>query len=258
MSRPVIALLTDFGLDDNFVGVMKGVIARYCPDANVIDISNSIPRHSVMHAALVLLGSYRHFPEGTIFTVVVDPGVGTDRKILVVRTERYTFIAPDNRCLSPVARESAGAKFYEVTYRPAVTPSETFCGRDVFAPVAGMLASGGAVEEIAREIPSIAQFDIPQAHSAVQGGIAGIILYIDSFGNAMSNIPRDMVGGRVKVRAAGVEIEGVSKSYAENEPGSALAIFNSYDMLEIAVNRGSAAEKLGIKEGMEVIVEPMK
>ncbi len=255
MPRPVIALLTDFGLDDNFVGVMKGVIARYCPDANVIDISHSIPRHSVLHAALVLFGSYSYFPDGTIFTVVVDPGVGSTRKTLAVRTGRHTFIAPDNGCLSPVVRENPGADIYEVTYLPEGGLSDTFHGRDVFAPVAGMLAGGRPLDELARAIPGVAEFEIPQPQTNASNRIAGSIVYIDRFGNAMSNIPRSLVKGRAVVRVAGVEIKGVSRSYAEKEPGTPLAVFNSFDMLEIAVNRGNAAEELGIEEGVEVTVE---
>jgi hypothetical protein len=252
-SRPVIALVTDFGLADNFAGVMKGVIARHCPEANVIDLTHGIPAQSVMHAALVLLGSYRHFPEGTIFAVVVDPGVGSERKIIAVATAEYTFLAPDNGVLSPVARECRGARFYEITYRPPEL-SETFHGRDIFAPVAGMLAAGRPVEDFAREIPAMAEFEIPKAKVSANK-ISGSIVYVDTFGNCMSNIPRLAVRGEAKVRTGKTKIDGISKSYAEKEAGQALAIFNSFDMLEIAVNRGSAAERLGMKIGAEVVVE---
>lgn len=253
-SRPVIALVTDFGLADNFAGVMKGVIARHCPEANVIDLTHGIPPHSVMHAALVLLGSYRHFPEGTIFVIVVDPAVGSGRKIIAVKTAEYTFLAPDNGVLSPVARECGGARFYEITYRPPEL-SETFHGRDIFAPVAGMLAAGRPIEDLAREIPAMAEFELPKPKRAGANKVSGSIVYVDTFGNCMSNIPRFVVRGKAKVRTGKTKIDGISKSYAEKEAGRALAIFNSFDMLEIAVNRGSAAERLGMKIGAEVVVE---
>jgi hypothetical protein len=253
-TRPVIALVTDFGLADNFVGVMKGVIARHCPQANVIDVAHGIPPQSVMRAALALLGSYRHFPEGTIFAVVVDPGVGSERKIIAVKTAEYVFLAPDNGVLSPVVRESKGGKFYEVTYRPEGL-SDTFHGRDIFAPVAGMLAAGKPIEDFAREIPAMAEFELPKPKRAGANKISGSIVYVDTFGNCMSNIPRSVVRGKAKVRIGKSKIDGISKSYAEKETGQALAIFNSFDMLEIAVNRGSAAERLGMKIGTEVVVE---
>lgn len=253
-SRPVIALLTDFGPNDNFVGVMKGVIARHCPEANVIDLSHGIPPQAVMHAALALLGSYRHFPDGTIFAVVVDPGVGSERKIIAVKTAEHTFLAPDNGVLSPVVRECKGARFYEITYRPQEL-SDTFHGRDIFAPVAGMLAAGKSIRDFARAIPEMAEFEIPKPKAVSANKITGAIVYIDTFGNCMSNIPRSVVHGKAEVRAGGTRIDGISKSYAEKEGGQVLAIFNSFDMLEIAVNRGSAARELGLKVGDEVIVE---
>lgn len=258
MPGPVIALLTDFGLDDNFVGVMKGVIASRCPEANVIDVTHSVPRHSVLHAALALLGSYGYFPDGTIFTVVVDPGVGTGRKILAAKTARHTFLAPDNGCLSPVVRENPGAALYEITYRPEGALSDTFHGRDIFAPVAAMLAAGRPLEEMARRIPGMANLDLPRPRKTASNRIVGAVVYIDAFGNAMTNIPRSAVTGRAVVRAAGTEIDGIGRSYAEKEEGCALAVFNSFDMLEIAVNRGSAAEEMGIAEGMKVVVELAK
>jgi len=254
-SRPVIALLTDFGPNDNFVGVMKGVIARHCPEANVIDLAHGIPPQSVMHAALALLGSYRYFPDGTIFAVVVDPGVGSERKILAVRAAGYTFLGPDNGCLSPVVRENKGAKFYEITYRPAEGLSDTFHGRDIFAPVAGMLAAGRPLEDFAREVPAVAEYEIPGSRAVSANKIAGSVVYIDTFGNAMTNIRRSAVRGEAKIRVGKTGIDGISKSYAEKEPGRPLAVFNSFDMLEIAVNRGSAARELGLKVGDEVTVE---
>jgi hypothetical protein len=252
--RPVIALLTDFGLADNFVGVMKGVIACHCPEANVIDLAHGVPPQSVMHAALVLLASYRYFPDGTIFAVVVDPGVGSERKILAVRADAYTFLGPDNGVLSPVVRENKGAKFYEITYRLKEL-SDTFHGRDIFAPVAGMLAAGKALKDLARKIPAIAEYEIPVSRAVGPNKIAGEVVYIDTFGNAMTNIRRSAVRGNAKIRVVKTVINGVSKSYAEKEAGQPLAIFNSFDMLEIAVNRGSAARELGLKVGDEVSVE---
>lgn len=253
--RPVIALLTDFGLSDNFVGVMKGVIARHCPEANVIDITHRVPAYSVMHAALALLGSYRFFPKGTVFAAVVDPGVGTARKALAMRAGGYTFVAPDNGLLSPVARENKGAKFYEITYRPEGALSDTFHGRDVFAPVAAMLAAGKPMKSVARAIPRIAEGGIPAAR-VKKNRIEGQIIYIDAFGNAMSNIRRADVAERAaRIRVGGVRIKGVSKSYAAAREGKPLAIFNSFDMLEVAVNRGDAAHALGLKAGEKIVVE---
>lgn len=253
--RPVIALLTDFGLTDNFVGVMKGVIARHCPEANVIDLAHGVPRHSVLHAALTLLGSWRHFPEGTVFAVVVDPDVGTERKIVAVRAGAYTFIAPDNGCLSPVADAIGGAEYYEITYRPESGLSSTFHGRDIFAPVAGMLAAGKSVKDLGKRVSGIARFEIPKPRPVSSNSIAGEIVYIDSFGNAMSNISRADMRGNARIRVGTLDIDGICASYAEKETGRPLAIFNSFDMLEIAVNKGSASGELGISIGQQVVVE---
>ena len=259
--QPVIALLSDFGLADNFVGVMKGVIAHHCPQANVIDITHAVPPHSILHPALALMGAYKYFPRGTIFLTVVDPGVGSGRRIIAVAGGGMTFVAPDNGVLYPLLSKLRKPSLWEITWRPTGgNISATFHGRDIFAPVAAMLARGVRLDDIARRIRSIEQFEIPGAETAGKKTIRGEVIYIDNFGNVMTSISRGFLAenfpacepDKLVAELGKTKIREIRSAYADARPGSPVLVFNSYDMLEIAINRGNAAKTLSAKIGAKL------
>ena len=190
--RPTVALLTDFGTRDHYAGTLKGVVLTVCPDATLVDIGHDIPAHDVMAGALELAACYRYFPHGTIFLVVVDPGVGSARRGIAADIGDYKFVAPDNGVLSAVFRESPPKKVVELTERKYALPtvSRTFEGRDRFAPAAGFLAKGIALVSLGQEHR---QFQIDR--SAAPGGdrrarSTGEVMRVDRFGNLITNIDR--------------------------------------------------------------------
>lgn len=242
----IITLLTDFGLEDNFVGVMKGVILGINPVARIVDITHNVRPQDIMSAAFLLKGSYKYFPKGTIHLVVVDPGVGSKRKAIIVKTEDYIFVGPDNGVLSLALDECKIKKIIHITnvnyfLKPV---SDTFHGRDVFAPVTGYLAKGIQLEKFGREVREYKKLDIPK----VKAG-KGQIIYIDRFGNLVTNIPKGVSG---KIQFKGISIDKISSSYAEVEIGRPLAIFGSFGNLEISIRNGSAKDYFRAKIGDEV------
>src|SRR6266542_2863684 len=191
MARPVIALLTDFGLRDHYAGTMKGVALGICPDATLVDITHDIPPHDVMAGALELAAAYKYFPAGTIFVAVVDPGVGSARRGVAADTGDYRFVAPDNGVLTQVLRESPAKKIVELTERRYARPtvSRTFEGRDRFAPAAAWLAKGIELVALGRPAGDIQRLDLPRP--VVEAGrISGRVLRVDRFGNLITNIDR--------------------------------------------------------------------
>src|SRR5687767_15442086 len=191
MARPVIALLTDFGTRDHYVGTMKGVALGICPDATLVDISHELPPHDVMAAALELAASYRYFPAGTIFLVVVDPGVGSSRRGLAAEAGEYKFVAPDNGVLSIVLDEQPARRVVELTERRYARPtvSRTFEGRDRLAPAAAWLAKGVELTALGRPASNVQRLDIPRIRESA-GGIDGEVVRVDRFGNLITNIER--------------------------------------------------------------------
>src|SRR5437660_1848173 len=184
MARPVIALLTDFGTRDRYAGTMKGVALGICPDATLVDISHDLPAHDVLGAALELAAAHRYFPSGTIFLVVVDPGVGSARRGIAAEAGEYKFVAPDNGVLTAVLEEHPPKRIVELTERKFARPtvSRTFEGRDRFAPAAAWLAKGIELAALGRSAGAIHHLEIPKP----QGGadrIEGQVLRVDHFGN---------------------------------------------------------------------------
>src|SRR5437870_8698705 len=191
MARPVIALLTDFGTRDHYAGTMKGVALGICPDAALVDITHDVPPHDVLAGALELAAAYKYFPAGTVFLVVVDPGVGSTRRGIAAESGDYKFVAPDNGVLTAVLEEHAPKKVVELTERRYARPtvSRTFEGRDRFAPAAAWLAKGIQLAALGRALPTYQQIDIPRPEVTTTS-VHGVVLLVDTFGNLVTNIDR--------------------------------------------------------------------
>ncbi|UCC40935.1 MAG: SAM-dependent chlorinase/fluorinase [Candidatus Aminicenantes bacterium] len=258
--NPVIALMTDFGEDDFFVGSLKGVIAKINPSAQIIDITHRIPSFDVGAASLVLLSSYNYFPKRTIFLVVVDPGVGSFRRILLAKTKEFFFIAPDNGVLSLVIEDEKIEKLIELKNMKFFLPrlSGTFEGRDKMAPVAAWLSKGISCEEFGAEIKQYKKLKIQKP--VLKGKeIIGQIVYIDKFGNLITNIPGPMLDSlqakskkvRLVLNIKGIEIKSFVQSYSDAKRAELVFLVDSLWMVEIAAREASAAKKLKAKIGDE-------
>jgi S-adenosylmethionine hydrolase len=258
--RPVVALLSDFGTRDHYAGTMKAVVLSVCPDVTLIDIGHDLEPHDVLGGALELAACYRFFPLGTVFLVVVDPGVGSSRRGLAADTGEYRFVAPDNGVLTGVFQATPPKRVVELTQRKfaRATVSRTFEGRDRFAPAAGWLAKGTAVNSFGRAITDYRLLEIPTP-AVSDHQIIGEVLRIDRFGNLISNIDRqtfDRVAssGGITVRVGPHDVVRIVATYAEAPLDALCALFGSTDHLEVAVNGGSAAERLGVARGAAVYV----
>ncbi|MHB1938107.1 MAG: SAM hydrolase/SAM-dependent halogenase family protein [Acidobacteriaceae bacterium] len=260
---PLITLTTDFGLTDPFVGVMKGVIAGICPAAQVIDITQGVMAFDVLEGALAIWQAWRYFPAETVHVIVVDPGVGSDRQPVLCRMGAAWFIAPDNGVLTLVKRDvqrSGGAISHRsIENRQYMLPaqSNTFHGRDIFAPAAAYLAvqiEQGNVqpETFGPEIDSLIQLPVPEPIHNPDGSIEGVILKSDKFGNLLTNLaaadlPNELVN--FSVAFGNLRITRFCRYYAEAPPGELFTIVGSSGLLEIAMNRGSAREETGTTPG---------
>ena len=259
----LITLLTDFGGRDSFVASMKGVILTIHSDARIVDLSHQIAPHQIEEAGYVLHSCYRSFPDGTIHVCVVDPGVGSARRPLLVVTSRYYFVAPDNGLLTRVLRDERDAEIRQIENVQYRLHSEgaTFDGRDLFAPAAAWLAKGEPLASFGRLINDPVRFPLEEPVWQDQR-LVGHIVYVDRFGNLISNIMRkhlEEVGGITKhptpeIHIAQQTIKGLVVSYNEGERGRPGAILNSSGFLEIFLKEGSAAEKLGLKSGALITV----
>jgi len=257
---PVIALLTDFGTQDIYVGVMKGVIWGICPGAKIADLTHEIPPQDVIAGALALWGAFRFFPKGTVFCAVVDPGVGANRRAIAVQTEKHFFVGPDNGLLWWAISESEVVKVVELQNHNYFLPvvSGTFHGRDIFAPVAAYIAKGVALDEFGRKLNVDELVKLPALRAEIDKHfIQARIVHIDRFGNAITNLRREDFSewlschGRQNWSAKihGLRFNSLCQTYAEVPAGEPLLLFNSYGLLELAVNRGNAAEQFGICKG---------
>ncbi len=257
MSKPIITLLTDFGESDGFVGTMKGVILSINPEANLVDVSHAIAPQNVKAAAFVLHTSYRYFPEGTIHVVVVDPGVGSSRRILLVESDRHVFLAPDNGVLMYVFRDSRRLRVVNVTNSEYfLSPvSQTFHGRDIFAPVAAHLASGVPPEAFGQEVTDFDRGRLPTLEERADG-LVGEIIHVDRFGNLITNLPLEKVGRskRFCLKLGDRTVSKLVASYSAAAPGEPVAVPGSSGYLEIACNLGHASQQLGCSVGEKVIL----
>jgi len=252
-----IALLTDFGHKDPYVGVMKGVIAKISPDTPVIDVTHEIRPQNVVQASFILTRTYHYFPTGTIFTIVVDPGVGGSRKAIAVRTRNYYFVAPDNGLLAPVLEKKEVLEMVEIANpRYILQPvSNTFHGRDIFAACAAHISHGIPLHEVGPPLYHYTGLDFPPIHVG-RYMIRGHVAYTDHFGNLITDIDASLLDSRVvsSIHFGQYELRGINKFYAESQPGELLAIIGSFDTLEIAVNQGSAASIVKNTEKLDVEV----
>lgn len=256
--RPVIALLSDFGARDHYAGTMKGVMLGICPEATLVDITHDNTAHDVLEGALQLAASYRYFPAGTIFLVVVDPGVGSARRGLAADAGDYKFVAPDNGVLTAVFKEVAPRKVVELSERRYARPTvtRTFEGRDRFAPAAAWLAKGTQLSAFGRTVSDYHKLDLPMVDVAPEK-LRGTILIVDRFGNLVTNIDRKTFEtfakhGSIRIVAEGTSIDRLVSTYTEIAPGETCALFGSSDHLELAANAASAAERLGLGRGATV------
>ncbi len=245
----LITLTTDFGIADSYVASMKGVILGIAPQARLVDISHQITPQNVRQAAHVLQSAVPYFPPHTIHVAVVDPGVGSARRPIAVRTPQAVFVGPDNGLFSAFLAEANPVSVAIIQLdQPAYwlpKVSRTFHGRDIFAPVAAHLASGTPVESLGTPITDPIILDLPQPSRSTDGVICGQIAYVDRFGNLISDIPEAWLAGhRWVLTCTGQEILGPSPSYMSAQPGEMLALISSGGTLEIAVREGSASERL--------------
>lgn len=256
----VITITTDFGHKGPFAAVMKGVILQRFPQARVIDLAHDIPAHWPPEAGFWISRSYRYFPSGSVHVAIVDPGVGTEREIIMIEHDGHLFMAPDNGLLASILTAASDAVVYRLqTERLASlgigTPSLTFHGRDIFAPVAAEFAAGrfqpadvGVPTD--QWIPG--WLDEPEV---TPGRVSGVIVTVDAFGNLISNIDRSLLDALESpvVSLGGHQFE-LKPTYGRVRPGEYLALINSFDVLEIARAEGSAADGLGADRGAPVIV----
>jgi S-adenosylmethionine hydrolase len=249
-----ITLLTDFGLGDGYVGALKGVIAAIAPQAQVVDLAHDLPCGDVAHAAWVLRTAAPCWPAGTAHVAVVDPGVGTDRRAVALAVDDQVYFAPDNGLLSWVLRTAGTPKAIELTnaafWRHPV--SATFHGRDVFAPAAAYLVAGVPFSALGQPLDAdtLVRLDLPADDPTSR---RGVVVAIDRFGNAITSLCPVAVEGAATV-VVGERAVPLRRAFAEAAPGEALAYVGSSGRLEIGVNRGSAAEALGLRVGAPVAV----
>jgi S-adenosylmethionine hydrolase len=263
LARPIITLTTDFGSNDHFVGAMKGVILDIVPDAQIVDICHAVQAFDVLDGALTVSQAYSYFPNRTVHVVVVDPGVGTARRPIVASCDKYHFVAPDNGVLSLVyAREPRMHVRHITSEHYFLQPvSNTFHARDIFSPVAAYLAKEVDSLKFGEEIEDYVRFSAPKPKAVDGNRLRGVVLKVDRFGNLITNItPQDapMIFGAdpkaFKIVVGSREVTELHNAYAEAAPGEVFGILGSMGFLEIAANRGAAAQLTGAGKGSDVSI----
>jgi len=259
-TAPIITLLTDFGTSDAYVGIMKGVALGICPAARLIDLTHEVPPQAIQLGALLLRSAVEFFPNGTVHLAIVDPGVGTARAPVLVVTERALLVGPDNGLLAPAAALLGVRAVYRLTreeyFRRPV--SDTFHGRDVFAPVAAHLAAGTGPESFGPLLPSLHALELSEPR-VESDAVHGEVVYVDRYGNLISNIPAAALTTfnhrSLSVRIAGMTLSPIASTYAAVVPGAPVALIGSWRTLEVGVRDGNAASHLGAGIGAAVSVE---
>jgi S-adenosyl-L-methionine hydrolase (adenosine-forming) len=254
----IITLTTDFGDRDWFVGTMKGIILGINPDCVMVDITHEIAGGDIWAGAFALAAAYRYFPTGTIHMAVVDPGVGSERRAMVIQTERGYFVGPDNGVLSLALRKERLLEAHvlrnEQYFRRPV--SVNFHGRDVFAPIAAHLSRGVALSELGPAVSDYVELEWPEIQTGVEG-IRGQVVYIDRFGNVITNIENQLIAVRNLesiIITAGTARLALGNCYQAVAPGKPVGLLGSHGYLEIAVNGGAAEKLLGLRLGDQIAI----
>ncbi len=263
MQQKLITLLSDFGLKDPYVAEMKAVILGKCPEAQIVDISHEISKFDIRMGAFVLASAAPYFPRGTVHIAVVDPGVGTKRRPLIVESKHSFFVGPDNGVLMLAALKQRVQHVYVIEKTECMLPkvSKTFHGRDLFAPAAAYIATSHAASEVGKEVKSYVMPDFAKPRLK-KNTVVGEVLHVDDFGNIITNVSTEMFKetGIRKGKSIKVEIGRASvtlrlcSSYGDVSVGEALAVIGSHGFLEISVNQGSAAVRFTAKSGASLRV----
>jgi hypothetical protein len=265
VARPIIALVTDFGLRDHYVGSMKGAILGICPEAAVVDITHEVPPHDIAAGSAALAAAYRDFPAGTVFVAVVDPGVGSARRAIAAEAGGYLFVGPDNGVFSGVFDRTPPRRIVELARGDYASAdiSRTFEGRDRFAPAAAWLATGVPLARLGPSL-SLDRVERVPAPAPVLGetNIGGEVVHVDRFGNLITNVERRVFDALSASRPMIVEIGErtvpIVATYADVPEGAVCGLFGSTNHLEIAANRASAAALLGLGAGARVVISPAR
>jgi len=266
----VVTLITDFGLQDGHVGAMKGVIRSLAPQAELVDISHEIRAQDIRHAGFVLKTAYSYWPADTIHVIVVDPGVGTERRAVAVETGAGTFVAPDNGVLSDVLAQEEARRVVALTnaaywHHPV---SASFHGRDIFGPAAAHLANGVPLQELGESVEpaSLITWALPSPHRHLDGHMTIHVLHVDRFGNCTTDLPAEWLQAapqwRIEVPGAAEDagsatIHGIARTFGDVPEGAPLALVDSTDYLAIAVRNGNAAQAMGLRIGAPIEIWPI-
>ncbi len=266
----IISLITDFGTEDEYAGIMKGVIYTVNPSARIVDITHNLEPQGIIQAAYVIASSYHYFPPGTVHIIVVDPGVGSNRAIIALEKNDHVFLAPDNGVLTLILKDDhIGAVIRVENSDFFLNPvSRTFHGRDIFAPVGAHISKGLNIKKLGPPLSrdKIKQIDIPVPKILSKYAVMGNIISIDRFGNLITNISlhdienilKTSSANKIEIIAGKTRISGLSMNYASVRPQQQLAVIGSRGYLEIAVNRGNAKYILGAQKGESVKVRTVK
>ena len=251
---PIVTLTSDFGWSDPYVACMKAAILRYCPYAVLIDVTHHVPAHDILCGSISLERAIDGFGPGAVHLAVVDPGVGGDRRILLAQIRGSFVVCPDNGLITWAWHRLGPGIAGELIWRPARKAADTFHGRDIMAPVAGMLASGISPDGLCRAIKRPILLDIEPASRPAS---RGRIIHIDHFGNATTNIARESLRSiqKLSVKVGRRKLGRFKRTYIDAAPGRPLALFGSSGLLEIAVRDGSAAKQLGLHVGDSVVIQ---
>jgi S-adenosylmethionine hydrolase len=262
LAKAIITLTTDYGTNDHLVGTMKGVILKINPDATIVDITHNILPFDLLDGALAIGSAYSHFPSKTVHVVVVDPGVGTERRPLLVSAQNQYFVAPDNGVLSVIFEREAASlvvRHANVQHYYLTPVSNTFHGRDIFAPVASWLSKGWQTASMGDEISDYKRFSIPRPKEA-DGTMKGVVMRTDAFGNLMTNfrsedLPESALdGGAIQLQIGPHQVSRLVDTFARGDNGEPVAYLGSSGYLEIAVNKANAARALNLGRGAPVIL----
>ncbi len=253
----IITLTTDFGEVDPYVGVVKGVILNIFPYAKIIDVTHNIAPQDIWQASWIIENSYHYFPHGTIHLCVVDPGVGSERKPILFETRNYFFIGPDNGIFTSILEKEEVINIIELTEKKYWLPniSQTFHGRDIFAPVAAHLAKGTTTKDFGKllqkeELVKLQSNDFTKTEK----GCVGIVKHIDHFGNIITNISSSSLPNKISGRFKNLDFKGFISNYSEAEPNKLFAIKGSHSYLELFINKGNVAKATNAKTGDKVEV----